>query len=290
MSPTLGTALLVPEPGSDAVIRRLKQAILLFDKIAVLHLSGFMAFLNATGENPETQAELEWLVQQSLLTDVPAFYHEFLVNPFQEAAEQFPNIAPDAFEYASRVSRGQLEMLRWRQIDAVLVCGAAPRFLGPPEPSRSRAIGSALGVVFEAFPVPDDQTPWEQILEFKRDPDTTRQVLALRRWASRVARQLLPAAELHDEIEWLVREYEAHMRLHRLKVTGGVLETVVTSVAEVVENLAKLKLTAAAKGLFSFRQRRIQLLEAERQAPGRELVYLVRARREFGPRDQLTPG
>ncbi|SPF53317.1 hypothetical protein SBA4_5570010 [Candidatus Sulfopaludibacter sp. SbA4] len=62
----------------------------------------------------------------------------------------------------------------------------------------------------------------------------------------------------------------------------GALETVVTATAEALESIAKLRFGAIAKSLFSLKHRTVQLLEAGRQAPGRELAYIVRARDSFG--------
>jgi hypothetical protein len=67
-----------------------------------------------------------------------------------------------------------------------------------------------------------------------------------------------------------------------MKVTTGALETIVTAAGEALENIAKLKFGALTKSVFSVRHRKIQLLEAERQAPGRELAYIVKARERFG--------
>ena len=57
---------------------------------------------------------------------------------------------------------------------------------------------------------------------------------------------------------------------------------IVVAVAETAENIAKLKFSALAKSLFALKHRRIELIDAERQAPGRELAYIVRARERFG--------
>jgi hypothetical protein len=280
---SLGTGLLVPEPGEGATIRRLKRAVLLFDNIAVLHLSGFINFLARSHTEPALQAELDWLLERGVLTSIDSRLVECFTNPFQEAADWFPKVAHNAVEYASWLASSQLETLqlsRARVAGGVLLCSLTPEFLEVSAPSAGRA--NALSIVFDAFPEPDEQTSWEQILEFKADPDSGRQIAALKRWLSKVGQQELPPGELREEIEWLVQEYEDHMRLHRMKIGAGTLESVVTATAELLENIVKLKFGATAKALFAFRQRKIQLLEAERQAPGRELIYLVRSRQRFG--------
>jgi hypothetical protein len=91
-----------------------------------------------------------------------------------------------------------------------------------------------------------------------------------------------PAKELEDELAFLQSEYEQHMKIHRVKAGYGSLETIVVTGAEVVENLFKLKWSSAAKALFSLSKRQVDLLEAERAAPGRHLAYIVEAQRRFG--------
>lgn len=66
-----------------------------------------------------------------------------------------------------------------------------------------------------------------------------------------------------------------------MKVNAGVLETVVTAGAEIIENLIRLKFGRLAQALFAIKHRRIALLEAERSAPGREVAYIAKIRREL---------
>jgi hypothetical protein len=67
-----------------------------------------------------------------------------------------------------------------------------------------------------------------------------------------------------------------------MKTTKGAFETVITLVAETAENLAKVRWGKLAKGLFAVSARRIDLLEAELKAPGREIAYVFRARQNLG--------
>lgn len=157
----LGTALAIPEPGEDAIIRRLKRYLLLFDNIAVLHLSNFIAFLSEAGHDPQLQAELEWLLKLGLLTPVHKRFEDCLENPFQEAAARYPKALDFALEYAGFYSYLQIQafqLTRLRQDDAVLVFSRARPSLDPigPAKTRSAALASTLGVIFEALPQPDD--------------------------------------------------------------------------------------------------------------------------------------
>jgi hypothetical protein len=99
---------------------------------------------------------------------------------------------------------------------------------------------------------------------------------------SDLSRTDLTPVEIQQKLEYLMDQYQKHMALHKMKTRKGVLETVVVSSAELVENIAKLKLSEVAKKLFSFRERRLSLLETELTAPGREVAYIVDARERFG--------
>jgi hypothetical protein len=282
--PDLGTALVVPEPGPDAAVRHLKRPALLFNRISVLHLPGFVSFLDHFPVDRHLRCELDWLLEQGIVTPLAGGPLECFADWFHEAAGQFPRVIADATGFASRMSFLQIEIARrgnWIPADSVLLCATPPPFASEDVTHRVDRAG-AIHVVFDAFPEPDEDTPWEQILEFRFDPRSAGQVMALRRWLARIAREAVSAAELSEEIEWLMHEYQAHMRLHRMKSAAGAMESILTASAEAVENLAKLRLGALAKSAFALRHRRIQLLEAERQAPGRELAYVIRAREHFG--------
>jgi hypothetical protein len=75
------------------------------------------------------------------------------------------------------------------------------------------------------------------------------------------------------------------MRLHKMKTNVGVLETVVVSTAEILEDLIKFNWGKLAKTLFSFKQREIALLEGELKAPGNEVAYIVKASDTFKSAD-----
>lgn len=88
--------------------------------------------------------------------------------------------------------------------------------------------------------------------------------------------------EATQELEYLLDEYESHMRLHKMKITRGTFETLIVGAAEILENVAKFRLSKAAEAIFVLKNRQIALLEAEQSAPGREVAYIAQAKRRFG--------
>jgi hypothetical protein len=145
-------------------------------------------------------------------------------------------------------------------------------------PSRKTEI---VKVVLNSLPVPDDSVPWEQILDYRNDSDSKERVLSLRRWINRLSGEKLSIAETQDEIEWLMHEYQKHMKLHKMKVNLMTLEASVKAPLELIENLVKINWSKLLDPLFTVKKRKIAILEAEINAPGRELSYIIKTRGKF---------
>lgn len=141
-----------------------------------------------------------------------------------------------------------------------------------------------ISIVLERLPEPDEQTPWQDLIDFRREEKTRAQSLALRRWIRKMASGEFKQAEIIEELEYLYYEYEHYMQIQQMKINKGALETLVTVTAEIAEDLVKIKWGNLAKVPFVVKQRKIDLLEAERNAPGREIAYLATTRRRFAER------
>lgn len=149
---------------------------------------------------------------------------------------------------------------------------------GGAEESAIRPRTDVLQVVLEDFPIPDESVAWEQILDYRRDPESRRRLQWLRTWMKRVAEAERTERELREEYEELLFAFRDLMRLHRMKSRPGAFQALLT----LLESTAKLQLTKFPEVLFWTRHRQIELLEAERAAPGRELAYVVASQQQFG--------
>jgi len=69
--------------------------------------------------------------------------------------------------------------------------------------------------------------------------------------------------------------------MHKMKTKKGVLETFVTVGAEIAEDILKIKWGRLAKLLFTVSGQKLELMEAEMNAPGRDIAYLIHAREAF---------
>ncbi len=72
------------------------------------------------------------------------------------------------------------------------------------------------------------------------------------------------------------------MTIHHLKASTSFVDVFVISPLEIIENLVKFNWSKIAKGLLSVQKRKIELLEAEMKAPGKECAYMFDARKRFG--------
>lgn len=147
------------------------------------------------------------------------------------------------------------------------------------------SITDCFRLILQSLPVPDETIPWEEILDFRRDEQTRAQLGRLGRWIRSAIRRLdtekVTLDELQDELAESIDSYSEHMRINKIKYSTSTIETIVTTGAKIAESIVKFKFSALAKNLFRIRHQQIALMEAELNAPGRELAYIVTANERF---------
>jgi hypothetical protein len=212
----------------------------------------------------ETMDEIEQLLRQLPLLET------------QDERIQFAQqLSRDSEWFASRL------MARYVGINTN--CEATALGPTPPMMSPVESATDVVSVVLPSLPVPAEDVPVEQIIEFRSSDDVQVALRRLRLWVRAIATSGKSAADLTLELQVLLDEYEQYMRLQRMKINRGILETLVTATLEVLEHLAHAKFASAADAIFAASRRRLQLLEAEMTAPGREVAYVSAARSRFAP-------
>lgn len=182
-------------------------------------------------------------------------------------------------EYVDAVRTLRLETQTYREFYEVAV-DILQRLVAQEgaEQSATRLQTNVLQVVLEDFPMPDESVAWEQILDYRRDPESRRRLKWLRAWMKQVSEAEHTEREIREEYEELLFSFRDHMRFHRMKSRPGAFQALLT----LLENTVKLQFTKLPEVLFWTRHRQIELLEAERAAPGRELAYVVASEQQFG--------
>jgi len=98
-------------------------------------------------------------------------------------------------------------------------------------------------------------TPWDSILEFRRDPENRARASALRAWVREIARSGVSKREAEPKLEHLMHQYQRAMDIYEIKYSHGILETVVPTTAECLENLVKIRRGKVARSLFTLGKR-----------------------------------
>ena len=127
----------------------------------------------------------------------------------------------------------------------------------------------------------DTRAPWEDVFDFRAEDRTQHFIRSIRRWIRKIVTEEWTQAELEDEVRELVYEYENHLRLARLSGGRGVLRCIITGIAELAEDVIKLRLANIAQLVTAMIDRKTKLLEAETQAPGREVALISELKKRF---------
>jgi len=131
-----------------------------------------------------------------------------------------------------------------------------------------------VNLVINKFPHPDPKVSWDQLIKFKTDPDSRRKRLALKNWITEFSHKGYTLSEISDKLEYLLEEYAAHMKYHKIKFYSGSIEAVLLPTIQVLENIIKLNFSNAVKTIFSLKKGTYQLIESESKLEGREVAYI----------------
>jgi len=140
---------------------------------------------------------------------------------------------------------------------------------------------TVIRITLNNFPSPSDTTPWENILDFKKDKKANEQHLRLKQWINDVATKEKKAFEIEDELRSYMASYEGELQIREKDVKRNTLQIIITATADALQNLARLKFGDAAKAFFDISKQPLLLLEEEKKVPGREIAYLVTAQHKF---------
>jgi hypothetical protein len=138
---------------------------------------------------------------------------------------------------------------------------------------------TVLSVAFEELPMPGMGSSWEDILAFREEMQDKK--WTFRRFLKELATKNQTEAEIRDDIEWTMNEYRKAMEIHHLKTTHSFVDVFLIAPLGIVEKFAKFEWSELAKTMLSVKTRKVELLEAEMKAPGKECAYLFEAQKRF---------
>ena len=153
-----------------------------------------------------------------------------------------------------------------------------------PVADQSVTRAEVVQLVISNLPMPGEDISLEDILIFRNEMRSLGFIQGLRVWMNDMASGKLTPPEVSDKLEDLVSRFSRALQLERMNQESGVVETLVTTTAEIAESLVKFRWSKLAKKLFDVRHKQIDLLKAEMTLPGREVAYIAKARERFGAR------
>ena len=137
---------------------------------------------------------------------------------------------------------------------------------------------NAIEVAVKNVPMPPDNIPWQDLLQYRNDEETKHKLTALRIWIQNQHISGKHPAMMKEELEYLIHEYENHMRLLSKKYQKGIIKGLITASTEAILEITRLNLVGVYKALSSFEIRSIDKEIAETQAPGKEVSYISRTK------------
>lgn len=274
----------------------LKKELLLFDKVGIIKLEHFISELKKG--DPEDVKTAERLIEEGIIFQ-PKLFNEYN-NPHVDLFyEQMLELARKNESYYTEIGKDDTDphnliavyidifaMMTRVVAYALQLCETVQAVcIDKPKLFEYRLNGfknaDAARIVVGAFPVISDCVPFSAILALRSDEEFKTHRRRLRSWIRKIGNDDLSTAELRDEIEYLMNEYQRYMRIQKLKFSIGTVESLVKMSLGIFENLLKLNLEKISDTIFSISKEKVNLAEAEINAPGKELSYLVKVSDEL---------
>jgi len=137
-------------------------------------------------------------------------------------------------------------------------------------------------VVIAEMPLLNLQVPWRDVLDFRNDGQTQHLSRSLRRWVRKTVSENLSPAQLEDEMRYLICEYEKQVKIAGMKADIAALEFMIPHDANVDSQMVEQNFSRLS-GLANIiiQNRKLELLDAEIKATGRELALIPQLRKRF---------
>lgn len=126
-----------------------------------------------------------------------------------------------------------------------------------------------------ALPVPIDSVPWQQLIDFRSDPETANSFLLINEWMTEVARASFTPSQVEESLEYLLNRFRSNLETHGINTTTKELYAYVVTTPEFAETLAGVGLDWGTRAQFSIDRCNLGLLECESTTAGSVLGFLL---------------
>ncbi|UAY52083.1 hypothetical protein [Ferruginibacter albus] len=137
-----------------------------------------------------------------------------------------------------------------------------------------------LNVVISKFPILNQTNlSWERIIDFKNDPETKTNQLRLRNWMLDISKTELSVFEIEQKLEYLLNEYEVHLKRHEFEFKYSILKDVLITTSEIAEKIITLKFSDAMRTILEIGNRKLKLFDIKENAPGKEVAIFYETKK-----------
>lgn len=239
------------------------QELALFDEFRVVLPE--KGALESTFSNEETAARLDYLITQGVAS--PCFSPELAKNMAIRKRHQPPEFHDPLADEELWIRAACIDF-RIGTYDNIV-----PIVYGPSRLHSTTCSGTedVLQFVLQRFPIPDDDVPVEDILDFRRQ--NQREMRRFWSWMQSLGVKQPSQPEIAAELQQNLDNYTETLERNRLNYRKGVLRAVLTITAAIAQSLDSLMFIAAANALLSWKVQRTKHIEGEREDPGRDVAY-----------------
>lgn len=132
-----------------------------------------------------------------------------------------------------------------------------------------------LKISIGALPVPVADAPWQQLIEYRNDPETKDTFHLIKDWMSEVARATFTPSQVEETLEYLLDRFRRSLETHGINTTTTALYAYVVTTPEFIETLARVGPDWGQRALFSVEPGRIGLMDCESTTPGSVVAFLL---------------
>jgi hypothetical protein len=276
-----------------------KRLMLMFDGLALDLSYNLHAFENRIIQ--DARAEIDFLSDQGLLTTLSGLEAQygkpappptsvegsFWIGERLTGEIDTWNRAVGGVGHSSRLETTNLNtgVLRYTASNLRLQYGidavAVPTENEPFDIDSKAERETVIKITVNNFPTPSDATSWENILDFKKDKVAASQHLRLKAWMNDIASKEMKGYEVSDQLAALVATYEQEMKIREIATKRSTFQVFLIATGEARQNLARLKFGDTVKALFDISKHKLNLLEEEKKAEGREVAFIYSANKQF---------
>ena len=154
-----------------------------------------------------------------------------------------------------------------------------PLLICPPKGNEQSKKKSVVKFLLSEVPEPDESVSWEQLRDFKSDPDTMTKYYALIKWINDIAQKDFSLNQIEEEYRYLYHDYANQYSIHKMKSNRGIIEVLVTVATDFLTG--QMGIGNMCTTLFSIEKHHYNFLEAETKFTGREVAYMYKIEQRF---------